>query len=176
MAHFAGQGSGADLMNTLRGVILSLALTIAIAPGTAEAQGRIKPVTECLKKVWEYFGKPVTKGAAEKVGGVAAEYFIDKIRKSGSSATISDSDVQALQQRGLSDCQIREAIMAMQEIRPVNVPPRGYSAQAHCARTGAVGTAHNMPSPQQAVDHAVYDCAYRGGIPDCCRQGVRVTP
>ncbi len=165
-------------MNLLRAVILGVALLLAASPGTAEAQGKGKAVSECLKKVWEYFGKPVTTGAAEKVGGVAAEYFIDKIRKSGSaSAPITDTDVQALQQRyGLSDCQIREAIMAMQGIRPVNVPPRGYSAQAHCARTGAVGTAHNMSSPQQAVEHAVYDCTYRGGIPDCCRQGARVTP
>jgi hypothetical protein len=169
-------------MNLLRAVTLGVALTIAVAPGTAEAQGRIKPVTECLKKVWEYFGKPVTKGAAEKVGGVAAEYFIDKIRKSGrgsgpsGSAPITEADIQALQRHGLSDCQIREAIMAMQGMGTVNVPSRGYSAQAHCARTGAVGTAHNMPSPQQAIEHAVYDCAYRGGIPDCCRQGVRVQP
>jgi hypothetical protein len=165
-------------MNLLRALTLSVALTIAVMPGTTEAQqGKIKPVTECLKKVWEYFGKPVTQGAAEKVGGVAAEYFIDKIRKSGSaSAPISDNDVQALQRRGLSDCEIRQAIMALQNMQPVNTPPRGYSAQAHCARTGAVGTAHNMPSPQQAIEHAVYDCAYRGGVPDCCRQGVRVAP
>lgn len=157
--------------------MLSVALLIAATPASVEAQGKIKPVTECLKKVWEYFGKPVTQGAAEKVGGVAAEYFIDKIRKSGSvSAPITDNDVQALQRRGLSDCEIREAITALQNMRPVNTPPRGYSAQAHCARTGAVGTAHNMPSPQQAIEHAVYDCAYRGGVPDCCRQGVRVAP
>jgi hypothetical protein len=164
-------------MNLLRAVTLGVALLLAAAPGTAEAQGRIKPVTECLKKVWEYFGKPVTTGAAERVGGVAADYFIDKIRKSGSaSAPITDNDVQALQRRGLSDCEIRQAIMEMQGSQPVTVPPRGYSAQAHCARTGAVGTAHNMPTPQKAVEHAVYDCAYRGGVPDCCRQGVRVLP
>jgi hypothetical protein len=164
-------------LQILRAVIVGVALLIAVAPATVEAQGRIKPVTECLKKVWEYFGKPVTQGAAEKVGGVAAEYFIDKIRKSGSpSAPITDTDVQALQRRGLSDCEIRQAIMEMQGGRPVNAPSRSYSAQAHCARTGAVGTAHNMPTPQKAVEHAVYDCAYRGGVPDCCRQGVRVLP
>lgn len=164
-------------MNILRAVTLGVALLIAAAPPTVEAQGRVKPITECLKKVWEYFGKPVTTGAAERVGGVVAEHFIDKIRKSGSaSAPISDSDVQALQRRGLSDCEIRQAITAMQGARPVNVAPRGYSAQAHCARTGAVGTAHNMPSPQKAVEHAIYDCAYRGGVPDCCRQGARVMP
>jgi hypothetical protein len=169
-------------MTTLRAVTLGVALLLAAAPGTAEAQGKAKPVSDCIKIVWEYFGKPVTKGAAEKVGGVAAEYFIDKIRKGSStsgpsaSAPITNGDVQELQRRGLNDCQIREAIAAMQGTQPVNVAPRGYSAQAHCARTGAVGTAHNMPSPQQAVEHAVYDCAYRGGVPDCCRQGARVVP
>ncbi|MET0568386.1 MAG: hypothetical protein ABWZ74_04850 [Hyphomicrobiaceae bacterium] len=161
-----------------------LALALAFTPAHANAQGGA--VVTCAKKIWEFVGKPLTAGAAERAGGLVAEYFADKLKggaKSGAPSapptapvSIGRNDIEALQRRGLNDCQIRQALDAMYGVAQPYVPPRGYSAQAYCGITGATGTAHNMPSPQQAMQHAVYDCVYRGGVPDCCQRGARVLP
>jgi hypothetical protein len=37
-----------------------------------------------------------------------------------------------------------------------------------------MGTSHGMPTPQQALEHAIYDCQYRGGVPECCRRGAQL--
>ena len=46
-----------------------------------------------------------------------------------------------------------------------------YSAWARCSVTRIVGTAHGFATRQEALSYAISDCAYRGGIPECCRNG-----
>lgn len=51
---------------------------------------------------------------------------------------------------------------------------RGFSAQAFCSITGAVGVAGGLPYPQQALAAAVSDCIANGGVPQCCQHGARL--
>jgi hypothetical protein len=50
-------------------------------------------------------------------------------------------------------------------------PPRGYTAEASCSITGAVGRARGA-SAGEAASLAVGDCIRRGGVPACCERGV----
>jgi hypothetical protein len=49
--------------------------------------------------------------------------------------------------------------------------PRGYTAQAVCSMTGAVGRARGG-SVGEAAALAIDDCIRRGGVPACCERGV----
>jgi hypothetical protein len=119
-----------------------LALALVFTPAEANAQGGA--VVTCAKKIWEFVGKPLTAGAAERAGGLVAEYFADKLKggaKSGAPSapptapvSIGRNDIEALQRRGLNDCQIRQALDAMYGVAQPYVPPRGYSAQAYAAQ------------------------------------------
>jgi hypothetical protein len=51
----------------------------------------------------------------------------------------------------------------------------GYSAEAYCSMTGVVGFSHRVPSPERALMVAVYDCIAKGGVPNCCYHGARLT-
>jgi hypothetical protein len=52
-------------------------------------------------------------------------------------------------------------------------PPRGYTAQASCSMTGAVGMARGA-TPGEAAALAIGDCIRRGGVPACCERAVSV--
>jgi hypothetical protein len=90
------------------------------------------------------------------------------------STSISQGDIQQLQRRGLTECEIRQQLEAIYFAAQPNTARR-FSAQARCSVTGAVGTAHGFATPQEALEHAIYDCAYRGGIPGCCQNGAHLT-
>ena len=132
---------------------------------TVNAQGAF--VTRCAQILLNYVGKPMTKGAMEAAGGAVAKYLLDR-----GSTSISQADIQQLQRAGLTECEVRQQLEAI--YLTGGQPARSFSAQAYCSATGAVGTAHGFSTPQEAVEHAIYDCAYRGGIPACCQQGARV--
>jgi len=75
--------------------------------------------------------------------------------------------------------QYQEPLYPTQPPRPYPARPNylqpGYSAQAYCSITGAVGSSFDMPSPRIALRAAVYDCVARGGVPRCCVHGARLT-
>jgi hypothetical protein len=160
-----------------RAVLALAALTfIWFVPTPAGAQGAL--VSTCAKIIWNYVGKPFAAGAAEKAGGLVAEYFADKIKR-GRPPAVEQQDIAELQRRGMSECELRRQIEAMYApAQPYGFygQPATYSAEAYCSVTGAIGTAHALPTPEQAISHAIYDCAYRGGIPECCRHGARLVP
>jgi hypothetical protein len=53
-------------------------------------------------------------------------------------------------------------------------PQHGFSAQAVCSITGAVGFAGGLPYPQQALAAAVSNCIAQGGVPQCCQHGAQL--
>jgi hypothetical protein len=53
-------------------------------------------------------------------------------------------------------------------------PHGGFSAQAFCSITGAVGFAGGLPYPQQALAAAVSNCIAQGGVPQCCEHSARL--
>lgn len=71
---------------------------------------------------------------------------------------------------GVPSCCTAGASLAPLQAQPQ--PPVGFAATAYCSRTGAVGQAQGLPTPQMAMALAVDDCIGRGGIPDCCAAGV----
>jgi hypothetical protein len=52
---------------------------------------------------------------------------------------------------------------------------RGYFGRAHCAVTGATGSAQ-AASAKAAREGAIAQCIGNGGIPKCCRRGSSVSP
>jgi hypothetical protein len=148
---------------------------LASPSSTGHAQGAF--LTRCAQILMNYIGKPFAKGAAEAAGGEVAKYLLER-----RSTTIGQGDIQQLQRRGLTECEIRQQVEAIYlgnaQPNMGGGPPnmlRRFSAQARCSVTGAIGTAHGFATPQEALEHAIYDCAYRGGIPACCQHGAYLT-
>jgi hypothetical protein len=135
---------------------------------TAHAQAGL--VTKCAQILMNFVGKPLVKGAMEAAGGAVAKYLLER-----GSTSIEQGDIQQLQRRGLTECEIRRQLEAIYLAESQPNTTRGFSAQAVCSVTGAVGTAHGFATPQEALAHAIYDCGYRGGIPECCQHGARIT-
>lgn len=146
------------------GCVMALAGPSSTA-GHAQTRGFISTCAQILMK---YVGKPFAKGAVEAAGGEVAKYLLER-----KTTTINPSDVEQLQRRGLSECEIRQQVEAI--AGPSPAPARRFSAQAHCSATGVTGTAHGLATPQEALQHAIYDCKFRGGVPACCERGAGLT-
>jgi hypothetical protein len=106
---------------------------LTFAADSAHAQ-----IGPCIKFLFEYVGKPVAAAAAEKGVGLAADYFMDKLKDNqrGSAANeLTRRDVEELRQlyrqNGETDCQLRQDLQATFQVPAYNpgyaVPtiPRG---------------------------------------------------
>jgi len=92
---------------------LGVAVWITAQGGSAHAQ-----VSSCVKIMLEYVGKPLAKTFAEKGAGLAAEYFITKMkqreepsRTASNANQVTPRDLEELReiyaQNGESECQLR---------------------------------------------------------------------
>jgi hypothetical protein len=156
-------------------VVLLCAVVLFQASETTAGGGI---VSTCVKILWNYVGKPVSKGALTATGGIIAEHFAGR-RAEGGEVRISEYDLEQLErkfrQRGLSDCDLRRQLEGLEA--SIREPPprrRGYSAIAHCSRTGATGRSYDEDSIDEALDVAIEACIDRGGIPACCEAGARL--
>lgn len=128
---------------------------------------------KCAQILLQYFGKPLAAELAKEASGEIASYFREKYRQ-GSNA-VTQEDVKQLQNRGVTPCQLRAALDTVSGRQPLPYP-QTFSAQAYCSATGVTGTSHMLPSPEQALQSAIHDCIYRGGIPQCCQHGAMLVP
>ncbi len=146
-----------------RKVGLALVIFLCFAP----ANGANAQLMTCGKILLEYFGKPLAAELARQAGGKIAEYFSKKVEQG--SQTFTRDDVDALSRQGVTPCQLREAITGPLPVG--NGYQQGFSAQSHCGVTGATGYSYNLPTPQMALEAAINNCIYYGGIPECCARG-----
>jgi hypothetical protein len=87
---------------------------LTLQVGSAHAQA-----SSCVKVLLEYVGKPLAKAFAEKGAGLAAEYFVAKVKQSqhvgrsdSSANQLTQRDLEELReiyaQNGESECQLRQ--------------------------------------------------------------------
>jgi hypothetical protein len=147
----------------------------------AQAQGF---AGTCARVLWNFVGKPLTMGMAQKGGELIAEHFADRLKDSepGQQVIITENDINQLKRayeaRGMTECDMRRQLEQMQAAAAygsIDSEPVGYSAESYCPMTGVVGYAEGLPSPQQALAMAASDCINRGGIPACCMNGAHLT-
>lgn len=151
-----------------RKVGLALIIFLCFAP----ASGANAQLVTCGKILLEYFGKPLAAELARQAGGKIADYFSKKLEHG--SQEFTRDDVDALGRQGVTPCQLREAITG--PLPNGNNYQQGFSAQAHCSVTGATGYSYNLPTPQMAMQTAINNCIYYGGIPQCCANGAMMAP
>jgi hypothetical protein len=95
---------------------LGVAACLTFQAGAAHAQA-----SSCVKILLDYVGKPLAKAVAERGAGLAAEYFVAKLKHSehaGRSDTsanqLTQRDLQELReiymQNGESECQLRQDV------------------------------------------------------------------
>jgi hypothetical protein len=146
---------------------LALIFTLCLAQ-TAPANAQI--VSTCVQILLEYVGKPLVGELAKRAGGKIADYFGKKLENGSQSFT--QQDVETLGRQGVTPCELRQAIAAMPGYgNPTGYAQQGFSAQAHCGMTGAMGYGYNLPTPQMALEMAINNCIAYGGIPECCARG-----
>lgn len=147
-------------------------------PGKAvsvPAAGQGSLVSTCAQVLMTYVGKPFLNAAASEAGTQVARYFGEKVRNGG-AGRLEQRDVDVLRQRGVSECEIRQSVEAMQGIRPQGQQQpqfAGYVARSTCSATGAMGVSQPAPSRPQAAAQAVQTCVAYGGIYDCCVRGTQ---
>jgi hypothetical protein len=78
-------------------IVLGVTGWLTFPGGSAHAQA-----SSCIKIMLEYVGKPLAKAFAEKGAGLAAEYFVTKLKQS-QHAGRSDSNANQLTQRDLEE-------------------------------------------------------------------------
>ena len=78
-------------------IVLGVTGWLTFQGGSAHAQA-----SSCVKIMLEYVGKPLAKAFAEKGAGLAAEYFVTKLKQS-QHAGRSDSNANQLTQRDLEE-------------------------------------------------------------------------
>jgi hypothetical protein len=99
---------------------LTMALGVA-ACLTFQAAAAHAQASSCVKILLDYVGKPLAKAVAERGAGLAAEYFVAKLKQNehvGRSDTganqLTQHDLQELRQiymqNGESECQLRRDV------------------------------------------------------------------
>ena len=164
-------------------IVASLLLCGVILFQAPEATAAGGLLGTCAKILRGFVGKHLAIGALEATGGIVAEHFAGKGKKAeAGQVTVSEQDVRQLEQRfrqqGLSDCELREQLQALEastrEAPQRREYARGYSAIAYCSRTGVTGRSYDQETRQDAIEAAIDNCIDRGGIPECCEDGARL--